>query len=67
MIPPSFEYVAPKTLSEAVAAAIVLRKILAKAKSIAALQSEAPYVVLIASKKRASAILQYLNESNLTQ
>jgi xanthine dehydrogenase accessory factor len=34
---------------------------------VAALQSEAPYVALIASKKRASAILQYLNESNLTQ
>ena len=32
---------------------------------VAALQSEAPYVALIASKKRASAILQYLNESNL--
>jgi xanthine dehydrogenase accessory factor len=34
---------------------------------VAALQSEAPYVALIASKKRAAAILQYLNESNLTQ
>jgi xanthine dehydrogenase accessory factor len=34
---------------------------------VAALQSQAPYVALIASKKRASAILQYLNESNLTQ
>ena len=34
---------------------------------VAALQSEASYVALIASKKRASAILQYLNESNLTQ
>jgi len=34
---------------------------------VAALQSDAPYVALIASKKRASAILQYLNESNLTQ
>src|SRR5258706_8552917 len=34
---------------------------------VAALQSEAPYVALIASKKRAGAILQYLNESNLTQ
>ena len=34
---------------------------------VAALQSEAPYVTLIASKKRASAILQYLNEANLTQ
>jgi len=33
---------------------------------VAALQSAAPYVALIASKKRASAILQYLNESNLT-
>ena len=32
---------------------------------VAALQSAAPYVALIASKKRASAILQYLNESNL--
>jgi len=34
---------------------------------VAALQSDAPYAALIASKKRASAILQYLNESNLTQ
>ena len=34
---------------------------------VAALQSAAPYVALIASKKRASAILQYLNEANLTQ
>ena len=34
---------------------------------VAALQSEAPYVALIASKKRANAILQYLNESNLSQ
>jgi xanthine dehydrogenase accessory factor len=34
---------------------------------VAALQSSAPYVALIASKKRAGAILQYLNESNLTQ
>lgn len=34
---------------------------------VAALQSQAPYVALIASKKRASAILQYLNEANLTQ
>lgn len=34
---------------------------------VAALQSKAPYVALIASRKRASAILQYLNESNLTQ
>lgn len=33
----------------------------------AALQSEAPYVAFIASKKRATAILQYLNEANLTQ
>jgi xanthine dehydrogenase accessory factor len=32
---------------------------------VAALQSEAPYVALIASRKRAGAILQYLNESNL--
>jgi len=32
---------------------------------VAALQSEAPYVALIASKKRSEAILQYLNESNL--
>ena len=34
---------------------------------VAALQSVAPYVALIASKKRANAILQYLNEANLTQ
>lgn len=34
---------------------------------VAALQSEASYVALIASKKRAGAILQYLNEANLTQ
>jgi len=34
---------------------------------VAALQSEAPYVALIASKKRANAILEYLNEANLTQ
>jgi xanthine dehydrogenase accessory factor len=34
---------------------------------VAALQSEAPYVALIASKKRAGAILQYLNEANLTK
>ena len=34
---------------------------------VAALQCDAQYVALIASKKRASAILQYLNESNLTQ
>ena len=34
---------------------------------VAALQSEAPYVALIASKRRASAILQYLKEANLTQ
>jgi xanthine dehydrogenase accessory factor len=34
---------------------------------VAALQSEASYVALISSKKRASAILQYLNEANLTQ
>jgi xanthine dehydrogenase accessory factor len=33
---------------------------------VAALQSKAPYVALIASKKRSTAILQYLNESNLT-
>jgi xanthine dehydrogenase accessory factor len=33
---------------------------------VAALQSDAPYVALIASKKRASAILQYLHEANLT-
>jgi xanthine dehydrogenase accessory factor len=34
---------------------------------VAALQSEAQHVALIASKKRASAILQYLNEASLTQ
>ena len=34
---------------------------------VAALQSESPYVALIASKKRSEAILQYLNESNLTK
>jgi xanthine dehydrogenase accessory factor len=34
---------------------------------VTALQSAAPYVALIASKKRSSAILQYLNEANLTQ
>ena len=34
---------------------------------VAALQSEAPYVALIASKTRSKAILQYLNESNLTE
>jgi len=34
---------------------------------VAALQSDAPYVALIASKKRSEAILQYLNESNLTK
>jgi xanthine dehydrogenase accessory factor len=34
---------------------------------VAALQSNAPYVALIASKKRANAILQYLNEASLTQ
>ena len=33
---------------------------------VAALQSEALYVALIASKKRANAILQYLSETNLT-
>ena len=33
---------------------------------VAALQSDAPYVALIASKKRANAILQYLNEASLT-
>jgi len=33
---------------------------------IAALQSQAPYVALIASKTRSKAILQYLSESNLT-
>jgi xanthine dehydrogenase accessory factor len=34
---------------------------------VAALQSAAPYVALIASKKRANAILQYLNEASLTK
>lgn len=34
---------------------------------VAALQSEAPYVALIASKKRAGVILQYLNEATLTK
>ncbi|HEX9838634.1 MAG TPA: XdhC family protein [Anaerolineales bacterium] len=34
---------------------------------VAALQSQAQYVALIASKTRSKAILQYLNESNLTQ
>ena len=34
---------------------------------VAALQSEAPYVALIASKKRSSAILPYLNEASLTK
>jgi xanthine dehydrogenase accessory factor len=34
---------------------------------VAALQSDAPYIALIASKKRATAILQYLDEANLTQ
>ncbi|HXF83901.1 MAG TPA: XdhC family protein [Anaerolineales bacterium] len=34
---------------------------------VAALQSQASYVALIASKKRASAIIQYLHEANLTQ
>jgi xanthine dehydrogenase accessory factor len=33
---------------------------------VAALQSSAPYIALIASKKRATAILQYLHESDLT-
>lgn len=33
---------------------------------VAALRSEAPYVALIASKKRASAILEYLREASLT-
>ena len=33
---------------------------------VAGLQSQAPYVVLIASKTRAKAILQYLHESNLS-
>jgi xanthine dehydrogenase accessory factor len=34
---------------------------------VAGLQSQAPYVALIASKTRAKAILQYLRESNLTE
>jgi xanthine dehydrogenase accessory factor len=34
---------------------------------VEALQSEASYVALIASKTRSEAILQYLNESNLTK
>jgi xanthine dehydrogenase accessory factor len=34
---------------------------------VAALQSEAPYVALIASKTRSEAILQYLKESDLSQ
>ena len=34
---------------------------------VAALQSQAPYVALIASKTRAIAILQYLHEASLTQ
>jgi xanthine dehydrogenase accessory factor len=34
---------------------------------VAALQSGSPYVALVASKKRAGAILQYLQEANLTQ
>lgn len=34
---------------------------------VAALQSDAPYVALIASKTRSQAILQYLSESSLTQ
>jgi xanthine dehydrogenase accessory factor len=34
---------------------------------VAALKSQAPYVALIASKKRAGAILEYLNEANLTK
>ncbi len=34
---------------------------------VAALQTNVPYVALIASRKRATAILQYLNEANLTQ
>jgi len=34
---------------------------------VAALQSDVPYVALIASRKRSEAILQYLNESNLTK
>jgi xanthine dehydrogenase accessory factor len=33
---------------------------------VAALQSQAPYVALIASKTRATAILQYLHEASLT-
>jgi xanthine dehydrogenase accessory factor len=33
---------------------------------VAALQSDAPYVALVASKKRATAILEYLNEASLT-
>jgi xanthine dehydrogenase accessory factor len=34
---------------------------------VAALKSEAPYVALMASKKRARAILQYLNEASLSK
>jgi len=34
---------------------------------VAALQTEAPYVALVSSKKRASAVLQYLREAELTQ
>ncbi|HET9588155.1 MAG TPA: XdhC family protein [Anaerolineales bacterium] len=34
---------------------------------VAALQSQAPYVALIASKTRSQAILQYLTESSLTE
>lgn len=34
---------------------------------VAALQSQAPYVALVASRTRSKAILQYLNESNLTE
>jgi len=34
---------------------------------VAALQSNAPYIALIASKTRANAILQYLREAGLTQ
>jgi xanthine dehydrogenase accessory factor len=34
---------------------------------VAALQSQAPYVALVASKTRANAILQYLREANLTE
>lgn len=34
---------------------------------VAALQSDAPYIALIASKKRSNAILEYLNEANLTK